>query len=436
MNSINRQILQLALPSIVSNITVPLLGLVDVTIVGHMGSVAFIGAIAVGSMIFNVIYWIFGFLRMGTSGLTSQALGRRDMAETMRLLVRSVVIGIAIALLFIVFQVPLRWFVLTIMHPSEQVMPYAVAYFNICIYGAPAMLGLYGLTGWFIGMQNTRIPMLVSVLQNVVNIAASLLFVLLLHWKIEGVAMGTLIAQWVGFLFAVGCWLRYYIRLNRYEWRKNLLNREAMARFFSVNRDIFLRTLFLVGVNLFFISAGARQGDIILSVNTLLMTLFTLFSYVMDGFAYAGEALSGRFYGARNGRAFNLLYQALFRWGAGMAAAFTLTYWLGGDAFLSLLTSETQVVQLAHTYFYWALLIPFAGVAAFIFDGIFIGITATRGMLVSSVVAAMVFFVLYLLLRTVMGNHALWLAFVVYLGMRGVVQWHLFGRIRLQWMNK
>ncbi|HEY9551732.1 MAG TPA: MATE family efflux transporter, partial [Prevotella sp.] len=373
---------------------------------------------------------------MGTSGLTSQALGRRDMAETMRLLVRSVVIGIAIALLFIVFQVPLRWFVLTIMHPSEQVMPYAVAYFNICIYGAPAMLGLYGLTGWFIGMQNTRIPMLVSVLQNVVNIAASLLFVLLLHWKIEGVAMGTLIAQWVGFLFAVGCWLRYYIRLNRYEWRKNLLNREAMARFFSVNRDIFLRTLFLVGVNLFFISAGARQGDIILSVNTLLMTLFTLFSYVMDGFAYAGEALSGRFYGARNGRAFNLLYQALFRWGAGMAAAFTLTYWLGGDAFLSLLTSETQVVQLAHTYFYWALLIPFAGVAAFIFDGIFIGITATRGMLVSSVVAAMVFFVLYLLLRTVMGNHALWLAFVVYLGMRGVVQWHLFGRIRLQWMNK
>ena len=431
MNSINSRILRLALPSIVSNITVPLLGLVDLTIVGHMGDVVYIGAIAVGSMIFNVIYWIFGFLRMGTSGMTSQALGARNLTEVMRILVRSLAIGGAIALLFIVFQAPIRWVMLSVMYPSAQVTPHAVTYFNICIYGAPAMLGLYGLTGWFIGMQNTRVPMMVSILQNVVNIGASLWFVFFLHWKIEGVAAGTLIAQWAGFLVALGFWARYFARLKRYDWRSSLFDRKAMARFFTVNRDILLRTLFLVGVNFFFISAGARQGDVILSVNTLLMTLFTLFSYVMDGFAYAGEALSGKYYGARNRDTFTGLVHALFRWGAAMAAAFTLVYAVGGNAFLSLLTNETYVVEAAEPYFYWAVSIPVAGVAAFIFDGIFIGITATRGMLVSSVVAALAFFAIDLSLQSVVGNHALWLAFIVYLAMRGAVQWRLFGRMHI-----
>ena len=431
MNSINSRIIRLALPSIVSNITVPLLGLVDLTIVGHMGDVVYIGAIAVGSMMFNVIYWIFGFLRMGTSGMTSQALGARNLAEVMRILVRSLAIGGAIALLFIVFQAPIRWVILSVMHPSVQVAPHAVTYFNICIYGAPATLGLYGLIGWFIGMQNTRIPMLVSILQNVVNIVASLWLVFFLHWKIEGVAVGTLIAQWAGFLVALGFWVRYFARLKHYDWRSSLFDRKAMARFFTVNSDIFLRTLFLVGVNFFFISAGARQGDVILSVNTLLMTLFTLFSYVMDGFAYAGEALSGKYYGARNRDTFTGLVHALFRWGAAMAAAFTLVYAVGGNAFLSLLTNETYVVEAAEPYFYWAVSIPVAGVAAFIFDGIFIGITATRGMLISSVVAALSFFAIDLSLQSIMGNHALWLAFIVYLAMRGAVQWRLFGRMHI-----
>ena len=431
MNSINSRILRLALPSIVSNITVPLLGLVDLTIVGHMGDVAYIGAIAVGSMIFNVIYWIFGFLRMGTSGMTSQALGARNLTEVMRILVRSLAIGGAIALLFIVFQAPIRWVMLSVMYPSAQVTPHTVTYFNICIYGAPAMFGLYGLTGWFIGMQNTRVLMMVSILQNVVNIGASLWFVFFLHWKIEGVAAGTLIAQWAGFLVALGFWARYFARLKRYDWRSLLFNRRAMARFFTVNRDIFLRTLSLVGVNFFFISAGARQGDVILSVNTLLMTLFTLFSYVMDGFAYAGEALSGKYYGACNRGAFTELVRSLFRWGTAMSMAFTLVYAVGGSSFLELLTNETHVVSAARPYFCWALLIPVAGVAAFIFDGIFIGITATRGMLVSSVVAALAFFAIDLSLQSVVSNHALWLAFIVYLALRGAVQGWLFGRMRI-----
>ena len=209
-----------------------------------------------------------------------------------------------------------------------------------------------------------------------------------------------------------------------------------MVRFFAVNRDIFIRTLFLVGVNFFFISAGSRQGAIILSVNTLLMTLFTLFSYVMDGFAYAGEALSGKYYSAANKLAFDRVYNSLFAWGAIMAVVFTLVYTVGGNGFLMLLTNEAVVVQSAEAYFWWAVMIPIVSVSAFVYDGIFIGLTATRGMLVSSVVSALVFFALYLALQTYLGNHALWLAFIVYLGLRGGIQWLLYRRMHINWVQK
>lgn len=431
-----KQVFKLALPSIISNITVPLLGIIDLTIVGHMGDVIYIGAIAIGTMIFNVLYWLFGFLRMGTSGMTSQALGRRDLTEAMRLLVRSLTISTAIAVIFILFQLPIRWMALTIMQPTEQIAEQAAIYFSICIWGAPAMLGLYGLTGWFIGMQNTRIPMLVSIFQNIVNIVASVTFVFGVGMKIQGVALGTLTAQWTGFLLALYCWKRYYGRLAEYNWKDDLFKRSTMVRFFAVNRDIFIRTLFLVGVNFFFISAGSRQGAIILSVNTLLMTLFTLFSYVMDGFAYAGEALSGKYYSAANKLAFDRVYNSLFAWGAIMAVVFTLVYAVGGNGFLMLLTNEAVVVQSAETYFWWAVMIPIVSVSAFVYDGIFIGLTATRGMLVSSVVSALVFFALYLVLQSYLGNHALWLAFIVYLGLRGGIQWFLYRRMHLNWVQK
>lgn len=431
-----KQVFKLALPSIISNITVPLLGIIDLTIVGHMGDVIYIGAIAIGTMIFNVLYWLFGFLRMGTSGMTSQALGRRDLTEAMRLLVRSLTISTAIAAIFIVFQLPIRWMALSIMQPTEQIAEQAAIYFSICIWGAPAMLGLYGLTGWFIGMQNTRIPMLVSIFQNIVNIVASVTFVFGFGMKIQGVALGTLTAQWTGFLLALYCWKRYYGRLAEYNWKDDLFKRSTMVRFFAVNRDIFIRTLFLVAVNFFFISAGSRQGAIILSVNTLLMTLFTLFSYVMDGFAYAGEALSGKYYSAANKLAFDRVYNSLFAWGAIMAVVFTLVYAVGGNGFLMLLTNEAVVVQSAEAYFWWAVMIPIVSVSAFVYDGIFIGLTATRGMLVSSVVSALVFFALYLALQSYLGNHALWLAFIVYLGLRGGIQWLLYRRMHLNWVQK
>lgn len=418
----DRQILQIALPSIVSNITVPLLGLVDVAIVGHLGAAAYIGAIAVGGMLFNILYWVFAFLRMGTSGMTSQAYGRRDLHEVTRLLLRSVGIGLLVAVGFIVLQEPIRQAAFHIVGPTDEVAALTTTYFRICIWGAPAMLGLYGLTGWFIGMQNSRIPMLIAITQNAVNILTSLLLVYGCGMKVEGVALGTLIAQYAGFLMGLLLWLRCYGRLRRYVNLREIWQREAMGRFFRVNRDIFLRTLCLVAVTLFFTSAGAAQGEVVLAVNTLLMQLFTLYSYIMDGFAYAGEALSGRYIGAGNRPALLDTVRRLFLWGILMATLFTLVYALGGNSFLGLLTDEPAVILAADTYFYWALLIPITGMAAFVWDGIFIGATATRGMLLSMSLAALTFFLLYYALRTPLGNHALWLSFLSYLFMRGAVQ--------------
>lgn len=422
----NKRILQLAVPSIISNITVPLLGLVDVAIVGHIGDAAYIGAIAVGSMLFNVIYWLFGFLRMGTSGMTSQALGRRDLAEVLRLLVRSLSIGVGIGVLFFVLQ---KWLIscgLWAMSPEADVVELARRYCYVCIWGAPAVLGLYGFTGWFIGMQNTRIPMMVSLTQNVVNIIASLLLVFVGGMTVEGVALGTVIAQWWGFLMACLFYRICYRRLSKYDYRRHLFAAEPLKQFFSLNKDIFLRTLCLVAVNLFFTAAGSRESTIVLAVNTLLMTLFTIFSYFMDGFAYAAEALSGKYYGARNMGAFREVVRRTMGFGAVVAVGFTLLYIVGGENFLSLLTSDKQVIAASGEYFWWAVLIPLSGMSAFVFDGIFVGITRSKSMLCSTAVASASFFVLFFGLHPFLGNHALWLAFILYLLLRGIVLFDIY----------
>ncbi len=425
--TIDRDILRIALPSIVSNITVPLLGLMDVAITGHLGAASYIGAIAIGSMVFNVMYWLFGFLRMGSSGLTSQALGRRDLQGVVSLLVRAEVIALVIALAFLLFAWPLRMLADLIMSPSAEVRPLFHTYFNICIWGAPASLGLYSLSGWFIGMQNSRSPMVVAIFQNVVNMVVSLFLVVVCGMKVEGVALGTLIAQWSGFLLALGlCWKYYGKTIKRYRLTPDLSQRgegrENLSVFFRVNRDIFLRTLCLASVMLFFTSAGSRSGDVILAVNTLLMQFYLLFSYVMDGFAFAGEALSGKRKGAGNYVALHATVRRLFRWGAALTVAFTLLYVLCGQLFVSLLTDDGQVRAASADYLPWAVAVPAFGVMAFLWDGVFIGMTLTRGMLVSSFVATLLFFALYVLLFPILGNHGLWIAFMVYLLMRGVIQ--------------
>lgn len=429
MKTIDRDILRLALPSIVSNITVPLLGLCDVTIMGHVGGAESIGAIAVGSMIFNVMYWLFVFLRMSTSGLTAQAYGAGQWGETRRILRRSLTMALLFGLAVVVLQVPLKWLTFWLMQADGEVAAMCTPYYYICIWGAPAVLGLYVLMGWLVGMQNTRLPMMIAIGQNVVNIVLSLVLVIGFGMGLVGVAIGTLVAQWMAFIVGLvaSSSLTQKGEVTAQEEavsspQSGGLRGGTSSKGGRLEGALFLRTLCLVSVNLYFTSAGSAQGPLILAANTLLMQFFMIYSYMMDGFANAGEALSGRYLGAGDSRMLSLTVRRLFGWGTGVALLFTIAYLLGGTSLLRLLTSDSSVVTVAQTYLPWAVFIPVAGMGAFVWDGIFIGTTRSRGMLVSCFWAAVAFFVLWFALSPLLGNHALWIALLTYLVLRGLIQ--------------
>lgn len=423
LSTVNSQILAIAIPSIISNITVPLLGLVDMTIVGHLGAASYIAAIALGGTLFNVIYWIFGFLRMGTGGLTSQAYGRKDDEDITGLIVRSLAVaGIISAVILLLHPLIMDFAFRYVFDADRIVEDYARQYLSICIWGVPAVLGSYSFAGWFIGMQNSRIPMFVAVSQNVVNIVCSLCFVFGLGMKVDGVALGTLVAQYSGLVMYFVAW-RMYFPSYCSRWREvRIADGRKLKRFFMVNKDIFLRTLCLVAVTLFFTSAGASQGEEILAVNALMMQFFTLFSYVMDGFAYSAEALTGKFVGAGNMDMLRRTVRALFGWGIAMSLLFVLLYWGAGDFIIGFMTNDSRVIGLSSDYFHWVLLIPLAGFAAFVWDGVYIGATATGYMLLSMVVAMLAFFVFYFSFFGLYANNALWASFISYLAVRGIVQ--------------
>lgn len=424
----HKSILRIALPGIVSNITVPLLGLADTAISGHLGATACIGAIAVGGLLFNMAYWLFGFLRMGTGGLTAQACGAADDAEARRILTRALTVAAALAAALILLQGVVADVAFRFIGATPAVEALARRYFAILVWGAPAVLGGYALTGWFIGMQDARSPMYVAVLQNVVNVVASLLFVFGAGMKVEGVAAGTLLAQYAGLAAAALLWRRGYREKGRLPSPRTCLDRRALRRFFAVNRDIFLRTLCLVAVTTTFTASGAAQGDTTLAANALLMQFFLLFSYVMDGFAYAGEAIGGRLCGAADRRGFARTARCLLLWGTGAALLFAAVYACGGPLLLELLTDRAEVVRAAAAYLPYAIVLPLVSFPAFLFDGLCIGATATRTMLVAMSVATAAFLVVLHTLVPVVGNHALWAAFLLYLALRGIVEGALLGR--------
>ncbi len=418
----HRQILRLALPNIVTNITVPLLGMVDLAIVGRLGDTKYIGAIAIATMIFSMIYWLFGFLRMGTSGFTAQAYGAGDIKGAADILLRSLLVGLSVALCLIVLQQPIIDLAMSIVSGSEELKAIARRYFFVNIWGAPALLSMYSFKGWFIGMQNSNIPMLIAIVINVVNICLSYIFVFILRLDIEGVALGTVIAQYVGLGMAV------WFFIARYHYVVKLINVaqsivwDEMKRFFRVNFDIFLRTICLIAVFSFFPIAGSRFGDDTLAINTLLMQFFTLFSYIMDGFAYAGEALTGRFIGAADRVSLRRSIRVNFMLGIGLTLIFTLIYSFGGEYLLRILTDKQRIIDLSAQYYLWVLLVPIAGFSAFLWDGIFIGATASRAMLYAIAVATALFFVIYISFVSILGNNALWLALIVFLAARGLGQ--------------
>ena len=421
----DRKILALAVPSILANVTTPLLGLVDAAIVGHMGSAVYIGAIAVGGVMFNMLYWLFSFLRGGTSGLAAQACGAADPREQALVLFRSLAVAIGAGLAMIALQWPLLWVLRRFVDPDPATGALASQYFSILIYGAPAVLGTYALSGWFLGMQNSRMLVVTSIIINISNIAVSLVLVYGAGWSIPGVATGTLTAQWLGFV--TGLWLLRRYHLRRPAWA-DIFRAAELRRFFKINVEVMLRTVCLIAVTLWFTKTGARQGAVILAVNTLLMQLFLLFSYMMDGFAFAGEALVGKAVGASDTPAMHRCVRGIMKWGLFMATLFTALYFFGGEAFLGLLSADADVISASREYHLWAVAVPFAGFAAFAWDGVFIGATLTRQLLLSMAGAMAVFFIIVYSLFPAMGNHALWLAFIVYLLMRGVLQTWLYIR--------
>lgn len=426
--TMNRQILRIAIPSIISNITVPLLGMVDMGISGHLGSTVYIGAIAIGSMIFNMLYWLFNFLRMGTGGFTSQAYGRGDKAEAFRVLARSLLVAGAVSALLIAAQLPLVDFGLLMMKASGEVAVQARLYFHILIWARPLCLAFIVLRGgfWACKTLKCRCSWLLYKTSATYFECLSRTF---LHWKVAGVAVGTLVAQYAGLLLFAGFWWRRY----RADWRQVDLRRlwqgGVLTRFFSVNTDIFFRTLCIVAVQVAFTSIGSGLGVVILSANALLLQFNTLLSYVMDGFAYAGEALGGRYYGMGDRAAFLRLTRALIRWCAGLALCFSVAYIIGGDALIRLLTNDAATIEAARRYVVYVCLIPIVGTAGFLLDGLFIGTTATRGMLLSVFSGVVFFFFLQSFLVNLWGNDGLWVAFAGYFLVRGLVQAFYFKRI-------
>jgi multidrug resistance protein, MATE family len=417
----NRRILELAIPNIISNLTIPLLGMVDLALMGHLEDKVYIGAVAVGSMIFNFIYWGFSFLRMGTSGFTAQSYGNRDLTELVMILVRAITIALIIGISLLIFQNLLGELSFIIIEAGPEVELLAREYFHIRILAAPATISLYALTGWFLGMQNARIPMLITIIVNILNIGFSFLFIKVFNMRADGVALGTVIAQYSGLVIAIWFLIRFYSRLFRH-WEKGaVFAGQALLKFFMVNKDIFIRTLCLIFTLSFFTAQSAKSGETTLAVNSLLMQFFMLFSFLADGYAHAAEALTGRYKGAGNYLKLTGSIKLLFFWAGSIALLFTVLYLFAGNYLILLLTSNDEVIKAAMPYLKWVIAIPLISFPAFIWDGVYIGATASvsmrNSMLISTV---MVFLPAYYFLEKIMGNHGLWLAFIIFMATRGI----------------
>lgn len=400
------------------------------SIVGHLDSADYIGAIARASAIFNLIYWNFSFLRMGTSGFTAQFYGAGNRQEQANILIRSLFIALIGAVIIIACQSFILKLGYLIFDTNIQIATYVNEYFSIYIWAAPAILGMYAFNGWFVGMQDAKTPMFIAIGINIVNIGLSLFFVYVLGMKIDGVALASVCAQYMGLFSAFTICLFKHKELRKFINFSILKDTKAFIPLFKVNTDILIRTLALVTVTTFFMSASSRDNtNNIMDVNALLMQLFILFSYFMDGFAYAAEALTGKFIGARRRSELKSLVHYLFRWGFVIVFIFTSVYVIFFEQILNILTDKQNIIELAIQYKYWVFIIPIAGFSAFLWDGIFIGATASRQMRNSMLVAAATFFLIYFsfyhfftLFFVKNSNNILWFVFILYLAMRGIAQ--------------
>ena len=435
MTTTNKAILRLALPSILANITIPLVGIVDTAIVGHLSDAAAIGGIAIGTMLFDLLYWNFGFLRVGTSGLTAQAYGSGDETECRKILLRSLSIAMMAAVVILAIQWLFVTAVLAVVPCSAEVASVAREYFFVRIWAAPATLSLFTFKGWFIGMQDTKSPMAVDILVNVVNMAASYYLAVKTPLGVVGVAYGTLVAQYSGLILAVAILLARYIGISVFRnidrWKEALRGAE-LRRMLSLNTNLFIRSLCFMVVYVGYTSLASLYGDTELAVSSIMMKLFMFFSFFVDGFAYAGEALVGKAFGESSLEhcktpEIHRTVRALFNWALGVGLLFTVIYAFWGDEAFALMTSDATVLAAAVKYKIWLIGMPLISTLAFMWDGVYIGATAGVQIRNSMIWAAVGFIIGYVATFSFVGPQALYIGYFAHLIARAfylTIQWN------------
>jgi MATE family multidrug resistance protein len=389
-------------------------------LMGHLDSAIYIGAIALGGTIFSVLYSFFSFLRAGTTGFTAQSLGNNDNTETIYSLYRSVCIGIPIIILILSLQIPIAKISSLLLDGSNEVKELAITYFYVRIWAAPANILLYCLNGWFVGMQNTKIPMFIAILINVMNIIFSFILVIIFEQNVKGVALGTVIAQYSGLTLAIILLIKnyrsYFVKIDS----KILFDIEKMKRFFKVNRDLMIRSFLLIISIAFFTNQSAKLGNNILAINMILLQSFYIFSYFTDGFAYAGEALVGKFVGSKDKDNLQKVIRLLLIWGFSISIPFSILYALFPTEFVKIISDNTEILTEIKPYYIYMIIIPLITFAAFIWDGIYIGATASKAIRNTMIISSIfVFIPSWYILMPRFGNHGLWIAFLFFMIARG-----------------
>ncbi|HHD78922.1 MAG TPA: MATE family efflux transporter [Epsilonproteobacteria bacterium] len=422
----NKQILALAIPSIISNISVPLVTSVDTILMGHL-STLHLAALGIVGMIFLFLYGTINFLRMGTTGITAQAYGRQDAQDITLTLYRALFVAFTLGIFFILFKGVILDISFYLMNVESLYEAYAQSYFNLRIYTAPAVFMLYVLMGWFFGMQNAIYPLIVTIVINVANIVFSYYFVTMLGWGIEGAAYGTLIAQYMGVVLAFVLLLRYRAALHLVEIVE-VLQRSELLRFLHINRDIFIRTFILTFSFAFFYAQAAKHSADTLAMMILLLQFIIWFAYVLDGFANAAESLVGKYYGAKDWTHFMQVIKFIFGWGFAFTLGYMMLYYFFGEHIIRLHTNQQTLIENTVVYLPYVIVLPLLSFAAYVWDGVFIGMTATKAMRDSVFMATLLFIGLYYALREWDFVLALWGSFMLFFLFRGLLQTWLFAR--------
>ena len=422
----NKEIFRIALPNIIANISIPLLGIVDTALMGRMDDPAYIGAIALGGIIFNILYWGFGFLRPGTTGLTAQAYGQDNEAECFRLLYRSASIGFGLGILILIFHVPLGQLCFHLLSGSSAVEGLAEDYFKIRVLAAPAVICGFALRGWFFGVQDAISPMILMILANLLNILFSWYLVIIQGLGVEGVAYGTCLAQWITFVAAILIIIiKHKVKVVQYFDRLVFKSKE-LKRFLTVNRDMFIRNIGLILVFSYFTDYSSQVSDSYLAINQMMIQLFYFMSYAVDGFAYASESLVGKYLGAQSISKVKEVIRRCLIYGMGFACIFATGFLIGGSKLIQLMTSNIELIQGADGLMIWLALVSIAGALAFIWDGVFSGATAAKALRDSMIISTLVFFIVVYALKTSHPEIAVWLGLVAFMFTRSLIQIFLY----------